>query len=148
MFELMDGYSETAVIKVLGIGGGGGNAVAHMVRTGIEGVDFIRSISRSEQSQITVTFVLSRKADAATSDVRDRVSRVRGELPQEIDEPVISKVEANATPIIYLAFSSDRHSPLEVSDIADRLVKDGYLLAPDEAQVMRRMEQQWDVAMK
>jgi cell division protein FtsZ len=41
MFELMDGYSESAVIKVLGIGGGGGNAVGHMVRTGIEGVDFI-----------------------------------------------------------------------------------------------------------
>ncbi|HVS23112.1 MAG TPA: cell division protein FtsZ [Gammaproteobacteria bacterium] len=41
MFELMDGYSETAVIKVLGIGGGGGNAVAHMVRAGIDGVDFI-----------------------------------------------------------------------------------------------------------
>ncbi len=41
MFELMDGYSELAEIKVLGIGGGGGNAVAHMVRTGIEGVDFI-----------------------------------------------------------------------------------------------------------
>lgn len=41
MFELMDGYSETAVIKVLGVGGGGGNAVAHMVRAGIEGVDFI-----------------------------------------------------------------------------------------------------------
>jgi len=41
MFELMDGYSESAVIKVLGIGGGGGNAVAHMVRVGIEGVDFI-----------------------------------------------------------------------------------------------------------
>ena len=41
MFELMDGYSQTAVIKVLGMGGGGGNAVAHMVRAGIEGVDFI-----------------------------------------------------------------------------------------------------------
>jgi cell division protein FtsZ len=41
MFELMDGYSENAVIKVLGIGGGGGNAVAHMVRAGLEGVDFI-----------------------------------------------------------------------------------------------------------
>lgn len=41
MFELMDGYSESAVIKVIGIGGGGGNAVAHMVRVGIEGVDFI-----------------------------------------------------------------------------------------------------------
>jgi cell division protein FtsZ len=41
MFELMDGYSQTAIIKVLGMGGGGGNAVAHMVRSGIEGVDFI-----------------------------------------------------------------------------------------------------------
>ena len=41
MFELMDGYSQSAVIKVLGIGGGGGNAVAHMVRSGIEGVDFV-----------------------------------------------------------------------------------------------------------
>ena len=41
MFELMDGHMELAEIKVLGIGGGGGNAVAHMVKTGIEGVDFI-----------------------------------------------------------------------------------------------------------
>jgi len=41
MFELMDAHSSSAVIKVIGVGGGGGNAVAHMVNTGIEGVDFI-----------------------------------------------------------------------------------------------------------
>ncbi len=41
MFELMDAYSQSAVIKVIGVGGGGGNAVAHMVTSGIEGVDFI-----------------------------------------------------------------------------------------------------------
>lgn len=41
MFELMDGYSESAVIKVIGVGGGGGNAVAHMVRAGIDSVEFI-----------------------------------------------------------------------------------------------------------
>ena len=41
MFELMDGYSESAVIKVIGVGGGGGNAVVHMMKAGIEGVDFI-----------------------------------------------------------------------------------------------------------
>ena len=41
MFELMDAHSQSAVIKVIGVGGGGGNAVAHMVHTGIEGVDFI-----------------------------------------------------------------------------------------------------------
>ncbi|HTX24712.1 MAG TPA: cell division protein FtsZ [Steroidobacteraceae bacterium] len=41
MFELMDAYSQSAVIKVIGVGGGGGNAVAHMVTSGIEGVDFM-----------------------------------------------------------------------------------------------------------
>jgi len=41
MFELMDAYSQSAVIKVIGVGGGGGNAVAHMVNTGIDGVDFM-----------------------------------------------------------------------------------------------------------
>ncbi|HKC15758.1 MAG TPA: cell division protein FtsZ, partial [Steroidobacteraceae bacterium] len=41
MFELMDAYSQSAVIKVIGVGGGGGNAVTHMVAAGIEGVDFI-----------------------------------------------------------------------------------------------------------
>ena len=41
MFELMDAYSQSAVIKVLGVGGGGGNAVQHMVNSAIEGVDFV-----------------------------------------------------------------------------------------------------------
>ena len=66
--------------------------------SGIEGVDVITSISRQEQSQITVNFVLSRDADSAAADVRDKVSRVRQKLPQGIDEPVIAKVEADAFP--------------------------------------------------
>ena len=41
MFELMDAHSQSAVIKVIGVGGGGGNAVAHMVNAGIDGVDFV-----------------------------------------------------------------------------------------------------------
>lgn len=41
MFELMDSYNQNAVIKLIGVGGGGGNAVDHMVRSSIEGVDFI-----------------------------------------------------------------------------------------------------------
>ncbi|MGL1834583.1 efflux RND transporter permease subunit [Rhodocyclaceae bacterium SMB388] len=90
---------------------------------GIEGVDVISSISRSERSQISVRFRLERDADSAAADVRDRVSRVRRSLPDDIDEPVIAKVEADANPIIWLAFSSDRHSPLEVTDVANRIVK-------------------------
>jgi multidrug efflux pump len=90
---------------------------------GIEGVDVIQSISRQERSQITVRFRIERSADSAAADVRDRVSRVRRRLPDDIDEPVISKVEADANPIIWIAFSSDRHSSLELSDFASRIVK-------------------------
>ncbi|MGE5146474.1 MAG: efflux RND transporter permease subunit [Candidatus Eiseniibacteriota bacterium] len=91
---------------------------------GIDGIDIMTSISRAERSQINVRFRLNRDPDGAAADVRDRVGRVRGQLPDGIDEPIISKVEADAQPIIYLAFSSDRHSPLEVTDYADRFVKD------------------------
>lgn len=90
---------------------------------GIEGVDVLSSISRQERSQITVRFRIERNADSAAADVRDRVSRVRQRLPDDIDEPVIAKVEADANPIIWVAFSSDRHTPLEISDVANRIVK-------------------------
>ena len=90
---------------------------------GIEGVDIITSISRQEQSQITVRFKLNRDPDAAAAEVRDKVSRVRGRLPQSIDEPVVAKVEADAFPVIWLALSSDALSALQLSEIANRLVK-------------------------
>jgi len=51
MFELMDGYRQNAVIKVLGVGGGGGNAVKHMVNSGLEGVDFICANTDSQALQ-------------------------------------------------------------------------------------------------
>src|SRR3546814_1002118 len=76
------------------------------VLSGIEGVDFISSVNRAEQSQITVTFLLDRDADAAASDVRDRVAQARQFLPEEADEPIVQKQEGDAQPIIYLAFSS------------------------------------------
>lgn len=90
---------------------------------GIEGVDVLSSISRSERSQIMVRFRIERDADSAAADVRDRVSRVRRRLPDDIDEPVIAKVEADANPIIWIAFSSDRHSPLQMTDFANRIIK-------------------------
>jgi multidrug efflux pump len=102
---------------------------------GIEGVDVLTSISRPEQSQITVRFRLERDPDGAAADVRDRVARVRSKLPETIDEPVIAKVEADANPIIWLAFSSVSLSPLEVSDIANRLVKPRLQTLPGAADV-------------
>jgi len=102
---------------------------------GIDAVDVITSISRAEQSQITVTFRLEKDPDSAAADVRDRVSRVRAKLPQSVDEPVIAKVEADANPIIWLAFSSATRTALDVSDIANRIVKPRLQVLPGAADV-------------
>lgn len=103
---------------------------------GIEGIRAIKSASREEVSQITVEFVQERDADAAASDVRDRVSRARGRLPDEVDEPVVAKVEADAQAIMWLAFSSTRHDSLEISDYADRVVQDRLQSLPGVASVI------------
>jgi multidrug efflux pump len=103
--------------------------------SGIEGVDVITSISRQEQSQITVNFVLSRDADSAAADVRDKVSRVRQKLPQGIDEPVIAKVEADAFPVIWLSFSADNLNVLQLTDYANRIAKPMMQTAPGASDV-------------
>jgi len=102
---------------------------------GIDGVDILTSISRSEQSQISVRFKLQKNPDDAAADVRDRVSRVRGRLPDAVDEPVIAKVEADAFPVIWLAFTSDTLSPLQVTDVIERIVKPRLQTVPGVANV-------------
>lgn len=90
---------------------------------GLEGIDYVTSVSRFGMGRISANFKLGRDPDAAAADVRDRVARVRGQLPEDIEEPVISKTEADAQPIIYISFSSDRASALEVSDYADTVIR-------------------------
>ncbi|MCP5418999.1 MAG: efflux RND transporter permease subunit [Gammaproteobacteria bacterium] len=103
---------------------------------GIEGIKTIKSVSREEVSQITVELVTERDVDAAANDVRDRVARVRGVLPDETDDPVVAKVEADAQAVIWLAFSSDRHNALEITDYADRYVVDTLQTLPGVASVI------------
>ncbi len=103
--------------------------------SGIEGVDVITSSSRPERSQISIRFALSREADSAAADVRDKVSRVRQRLPQGIDEPVIAKVEADAFPVIMLALSSQTHTPLQLTEMANLIVKPVLQTAPGAAEV-------------
>jgi multidrug efflux pump len=102
---------------------------------GIDGVDIMTSISRTESSQITVRFRLSKDPDTAAAEVRDRVARVRGRLPAAVDEPVISKVEADATPTIWLAYTSETMSTLELTDLINRVVKPRLQTVPGVADV-------------
>jgi multidrug efflux pump len=90
----------------------------------LAGVKTITSSSVEQGSVITVEFELERNVDEAANEVRDKVSRVRGQLPREADDPIVSKVDANAQPIIWLALTSKTHSLLELSDVADRVMKE------------------------
>src|SRR5213593_766526 len=89
----------------------------------IQGLRTLSSSSSEEHSQITLEFNLDRPVDVAAQDVRDKVSRVRGRLPVDVLEPVIAKQSADAQPFFWLALSSDNYDLMQLSDVADRLVK-------------------------
>ena len=89
----------------------------------VTGIKTLTSESREQVSNITIEFNLSRDIDIAAQDVRDRVSRVRGRLPENIDEPVISKQDSDARPIMWIGMSSDRFTPLEMTDLAEKQIK-------------------------
>ena len=102
---------------------------------GIEGVELMTSQSRSEQSRINVRFTLKRDPDSAAADVRDKVSRARGKLPDTIDEPIIAKVEDDSQPIIYIAVEAGSLSSLDASDYVKRYVQPRLSVLPGAADV-------------
>src|SRR5437868_5823780 len=89
----------------------------------IQGLRTLSSSSSEENSQIVLEFNLDRPVDVAAQDVRDKVSRVRGRLPVDVLEPVIAKQQADAQPFCWLALSSPNYDLMQLSDVADRLVK-------------------------
>lgn len=92
--------------------------------SGIEGIKSIDSSSQDGRSSITIEFNLSRDVDAAANDVRDRVSRVLDNLPDEVDPPEISKLDSNTSEVVWLALQSETRSALELTDYADRYILD------------------------
>ncbi len=90
---------------------------------GLEGLDFIESQSREQVSRITLQFELGRDIDAAAQDVRDRVARVRRRLPDDVEEPRVSKIDLDAQAVMWLALSSRSRSPAEVMKLADQKIR-------------------------
>jgi multidrug efflux pump len=89
----------------------------------IPGLRTLTSSSAEQFSNITLEFTLDRDIEASAQDVRDKVSRVRGRLPQEIEEPVVTKQDADAQPFFWLALTAENYDLLQLSDIGDRIVK-------------------------
>ncbi len=89
----------------------------------LPGVRTLTSSSGEQSSNITIEFTLDRDLELAAQDVRDKVARVRGRLPQDILEPVVAKQEADAQPFMWMAVAGENYDLLQLSDIADRIVK-------------------------
>ena len=85
----------------------------------ISGIDEIRSISTDGFAQIILQFVFTKSADQAAQDVRDAISEIRDNLPTEMKEPVIRKLDPNELPIVSLALTSQTMTPAELTILAD-----------------------------
>lgn len=90
----------------------------------IPGIKILRSESREQVSSITVEFELNRDVDIGAQDVRDRISRVRDKLPDDIKEPIVAKQDADAQEVMWVALSSATRSTLDLTNLAERQIKD------------------------
>jgi len=90
----------------------------------IPGIKILRSESREQVSSITVEFELNRDVDIGAQDVRDRISRVRDKLPDDIKEPIVAKQDADAQEVMWVALSSPTRSTLDLTNLAERQIKD------------------------
>ena len=102
---------------------------------GIEGIRQITSQSQNDRSSVSIEFEVSRDPEAATSDVRDAVSRVAGRLPDGADTPVVRKVDANASAIMWVGVTSTTLDALELSDFLKRVYVDRLSTVPGVANV-------------
>ncbi|MFC1519216.1 multidrug efflux RND transporter permease subunit [Pseudomonadota bacterium] len=96
--------------------------------TGISGVDEITSVTRNGMSRITVTFLLGWNLTEGVSDVRDAVARAQRRLPDEANDPVVSKDNGSGEPAIYVNLSSSTMDRTQLTDYSQRVLEDRFNL--------------------
>ncbi|MEE8475806.1 MAG: efflux RND transporter permease subunit [Myxococcota bacterium] len=112
---------------------------------GIEGVKHVTSISREQVSMISVEFHLGRDLEAAANDVRDRVSRARKALPEEVEDPVVAKRDSDARPVFWMALSGDHYDQIQLTSIAEQQIVDRLTKLPGVASVIIAGERRYSM---
>lgn len=102
----------------------------------IEGVKSLISTSRDQVSSIIIEFVLERDIDVAAQDVRDKVSRIRSRLPENVDEPIIAKTDADASPVMWVKVQSEKRSMIDLAEYVDKEIKDYFQNVPGVSKVI------------
>ncbi|MEQ6165803.1 efflux RND transporter permease subunit [Ekhidna sp. MALMAid0563] len=114
---------------------------------GIDGIKTLSSISADGRSTITVEFNLEIDLEAAANDVRDKVSRAVRNLPPDADPPIVTKADADSSPIIALRIYSEQRNLLEMSEIADNLFKETFQTIPGVSEVRIWGEKKYSIRL-
>jgi multidrug efflux pump len=114
---------------------------------GIAGIRTLTSVSRDGRSTITVEFDLDIDLEAAANDVRDRVSRAARNLPPDVEIPIVSKADADATPIVFMTVQSDTRNLLELSEIANNVFKERLQTIPGVSEIRIWGEKKYSMRM-
>jgi multidrug efflux pump len=112
---------------------------------GIEGVKHVTSLSREQVSMVTIQFELGRDLEAAANDVRDRVARVRGELPDEVEEPVVAKQDSDARPVFWMALFGEGYDQVRLTQVAEASIVDRLSNLPGVASVIIAGERRYSM---
>ena len=96
--------------------------------TGISGIDEISSVTRNGMSRITITFDLDWDLTEGVSDVRDAVARAQRRLPDEANDPIVSKDNGSGEPSVYINLSSSVMDRTQLTDYAQRVLEDRFSL--------------------
>ncbi len=102
---------------------------------GIAGIRSLTSVSRDGRSTITVEFDINVNLETAANDVRDKVSRAISQLPPDIENPIVSKADANSFPIVFMNLQSDTKNLMELSEIANNVFKERFQTIPGVSSV-------------
>ncbi|WP_414584889.1 efflux RND transporter permease subunit [Scytonema sp. PCC 10023] len=104
---------------------------------GLGNIDELRSTVTDGSSTTTINFVLGTNTDRATNDVRNAVAQIRQNLPQDINDPIVKRVEFSGGPIMTYAVRSDKRSVEELSNLVDQTISRALLAVTGVAQVKR-----------
>lgn len=114
---------------------------------GIDGIKTLSSISADGRSTITVEFNLEVDLEAAANDVRDKVSRAIRNLPPDADPPIVTKADADSSPIIALRIFSEKRNLLEMTEIADNIFKETFQTIPGVSEVRIWGEKKYSIRL-
>ncbi|MBC1220844.1 efflux RND transporter permease subunit [Nostoc sp. UCD121] len=104
---------------------------------GLGNIDFMISTVSDGNSNTTINFVLGTDSDRATNDVRNAIAQIRQDLPQEINDPIVERLDFAGGPVITYAVKSDKRSVEELSNIVDQTISRALLGVRGVAQIQR-----------